>query len=120
MAADESKNVLGTPLAQHSIKLSTGFYRDGYCRTGADDTGMHVIAAIVTDAFLNFTKSCGNNLQTPQPEYRFPGLKAGDRWCLCAARWNEAQIAGVAPPVDLAATHQKALETISLETLKNH
>jgi len=120
MAADEDKNVLGLPLQQHDATLSTGFYRDGYCRTGADDTGTHVVAAIVTDAFLNFTKAQGNDLQTPRPEYRFPGLKAGDRWCLCAARWSEAEKAGVAPPVDLNATHEKALKSIPLDVLKSY
>ena len=120
MASDDNKNVLGTPLQQHSAELSTGFYRDGFCHTGSEDTGTHVVAAIVTDDFLNYTKAQGNDLQTPRPQYRFPGLKAGDRWCLCAARWSEAQKAGVAPPVDLFATHQKALETIPMETLKKH
>ncbi len=118
MAADESKNVLGAPLEQHNAELSTGFYRDGFCHTGADDDGSHVIAALVTDDFLKFTKAQGNDLRTPRLEYRFPGLKAGDRWCICAARWSDAQKVGVAPPVDLSATHQKALETIPLETLK--
>jgi len=120
MAADESKNVLGEKLEQHSAELSTGFYRDGYCNTGSDDKGIHVVAAIVTDAFLNFTKAKGNDLQMPRPEFRFPGLKSGDRWCLCAARWAEAEKAGVAPPVDLKATHKKALESIPLELLKNY
>lgn len=120
MAADEPKNVYGEPLKQHSAELSTGFYRDGYCNTGAADTGSHTVAAVVTDAFLTYTKSRGNDLQTPRPEYKFPGLKAGDRWCLCAARWNEAEKAGVAPPVDLYATHKKALSTVSLEKLKKY
>lgn len=120
MAADESKNVFGEPLKQHDAELYTGFYRDGYCNTGPDDSGTHVVGAVVTDEFLKFTKAQGNDLQTPRPEYRFPGLKAGDRWCLCATRWSEAEKAGVAPPVDLSATHQKALKTIHLETLKKY
>jgi len=112
------KNVLGEKLALHCISQKTGFYRDGYCRTGKADTGSHVIAAIVTDEFLEFTKSCGNDLETPRPIYDFPGLKAGDRWCLCALRWMEAHEAGVAPPVVLEATHEKALKTIPLEILE--
>ena len=120
MAEEEAKNVLGNPLEQCCTEPMTGFYRDGYCRTGADDKGTHVVAAIVTDEFLRFTKSQGNDLQTPRPELRFPGLKPGDRWCLCASRWSEAEKAGVAPPVVLEATHEKALDYISLEALKMH
>lgn len=120
MAQESRKNVLGEPLKQHDAELSTGFYRDGYCNTGTGDVGTHVVAATVTDDFLKFTKAQGNDLQTPRPEFRFPGLKAGDRWCLCAARWSEAEKAGVAPPVDLHATHEKALQTIPLETLKKY
>jgi uncharacterized protein (DUF2237 family) len=114
------KNVLGTELALHCLSPKTGFYRDGYCRTGEADAGTHVIAAIVTDEFLEFTKSRGNDLQTPQPLFDFPGLKAGDRWCLCALRWLETLEAGVAPPVILEATHEKALSVIPLETLKKY
>lgn len=114
------KNVFGGALALHSLSPKTGFYRDGYCRTGEADTGSHVIAAIVTDEFLEFTKSRGNDLQTPRPMYDFPGLKPGDRWCLCALRWREAHEAGVAPPIILEATHEKALKYISLETLKQY
>jgi len=120
MATENAKNVLGNPLEQCCTEPMTGFYRDGYCRTGADDKGTHVVAAIVTDEFLRFTKSRGNDLQTPRPELRFPGLKPGDRWCLCASRWSEAEKAGVAPPVVLEATHEKALDSISLEALKMH
>ncbi len=120
MAAVESKNVLGAPLQQHNAELSTGFYRDGYCNTGADDAGTHVVAATVTKEFLAFTKAKGNDLQTPRPELRFPGLKPGDRWCLCAARWSEAEKAGVAPPININATHAKALRIIPLETLKKY
>jgi uncharacterized protein (DUF2237 family) len=114
------KNVLGGELALHCHSPKTGFYRDGYCRTGEADTGSHVIAATVTDEFLEFTKSRGNDLQTARPMYDFPGLKAGDRWCLCALRWREAHDAGFAPPVVLEATHAKALKYIPLERLKQY
>jgi uncharacterized protein (DUF2237 family) len=120
MAKDYQKNVMGSPLVQCGISPMTGFYRDGYCKTGDADTGSHVIAAIVTQEFLEFTKSRGNDLQTPRPMYDFPGLNAGDSWCLCALRWREAHEAGVAPPVKLQATHEKALKYIPLETLKTY
>ena len=112
------KNVLGGELALHCHAPQTGFYRDGYCRTGEVDTGSHVIAAIVTDEFLEFTKSRGNDLQAARPMYDFPGLKAGDQWCLCLSRWVEAHAAGKAPKVVLEATHASALEFIDLEELK--
>ena len=118
MAEEPQKNVFGKPLAQCCTAPMTGFYRDGYCKTGEGDVGSHVVAAQVTQEFLDFTKSRGNDLQTPRPMYDFPGLKAGDRWCLCALRWREAYDAGVAPPVVLEATHEKALKYIPLETLK--
>ncbi|NEP44691.1 MAG: DUF2237 domain-containing protein, partial [Okeania sp. SIO2H7] len=95
----EAKNVLGGPLEVCCTSPMTGFYRDGFCRTGGGDYGSHVICAEVTAEFLEFTKSRGNDLSTPVPQYNFPGLKPGDRWCLCAARWQEAKEAGVAPPV---------------------
>jgi uncharacterized protein (DUF2237 family) len=114
------KNVLGGELALHCQSPKTGFYRDGYCRTGEVDKGSHVIAAIMTKEFLEFTKSRGNDLQTVRPMYDFPGLKAGDRWCLCALRWREAHQAGVAPPVVLEAIHEKALKYIPLKTLKSY
>lgn len=98
----------------------TGFYRDGYCRTGNEDRGSHVIAASVTQEFLEFSKSRGNDLMTANPSFDFPGLKPGDRWCLCALRWKEAQEAQVAPPVLLEATHEKALKYVSLEALQAH
>lgn len=120
MADEGAKNVLGTALEQCCTEPMTGFYRDGYCRTGPADTGSHVVAARVTQEFLEFTKSRGNDLQTPRPMYDFPGLKPGDGWCLCALRWREAHEAGVAPPVVLEATHEKALTFISLETLKRY
>jgi uncharacterized protein (DUF2237 family) len=118
MANEHEKNVLGTPLEQCCIAPLTGFYRDGYCRTGEEDVGSHVIAATMTQEFLAFTKLRGNDLTTPHPEYNFPGLKAGDGWCLCALRWKEAYMAGVAPPVNLAATHEKALQYIPLHILQ--
>ena len=120
MAEDPQKNVFGKPLAPCSTAPMTGFYRDGYCKTGDADVGSHVVAAIVTQEFLDFTHSRGNDLQTPRPIYDFPGLKAGDGWCLCALRWREAHEAGVAPPVKLEATHVKALNYIPLETLKKY
>jgi len=122
MAASHTheKNVLGELLKQHSLAPKTGFYRDGFCSTGPEDTGRHVVAATVTEDFLAFTKDRGNDLITPRPEYDFPGLKAGDRWCLCALRWREAEQAGVAPPVDLEATHAHALDYVPLEILKAH
>jgi len=95
----------------------TGFYRDGYCNTGPQDYGTHVVCARVTDEFLRFTRAQGNDLSRPVPMYQFPGLKAGDGWCLCALRWKEAHEAGVAPPVVLEATHQRALDFIDLDTL---
>lgn len=118
MANEDEKNVLGTTLQQCSTKPLTGFYRDGYCRTGDTDKGTHVIAAVVTQEFLEFTQLRGNDLMTPRPEYNFPGLKPGDGWCLCALRWQEAYEAGVAPPINLLATHEKALEFIPLNILQ--
>jgi len=98
----------------------TGFYRDGFCQTGPEDRGSHVICVQVSDDFLNFSKSRGNDLSTPAPMFQFPGLKAGDCWCLCALRWREALEAGVAPPVKLESTHESALEFVSLEDLQAH
>jgi len=113
------KNVLGTALQIAGTDPLTGYYRDGYCSTGESDIGVHVIAATVTDEFLAFSKSQGNDLITPFPQYNFPGLKAGDCWCFCARRWKEAYDAGVAPPVTLKATHEKALEFASQKQLEN-
>lgn len=113
------KNVLGTPLQIAGTDPLTGYYRDGFCSTGIADRGVHVIAATLTDEFLEFTKSQGNDLITPLPQYNFPGLKAGDCWCLCANRWKAAYDAGVAPPVNLEATHEKALEFATIDELKN-
>ncbi len=114
----EVHNVLGTPLQTCCTDPLTGFYRNGRCDTGPNDYGTHVVCAEMTDAFLSFTLSKGNDLSTPRPEYQFPGLKAGDKWCLCALRWKEAYEAGVAPPVVLERTHEKALEFILLEQLE--
>jgi len=115
-----AKNVLGTPLQSCSTDPMTGFYRDGCCTTGADDMGIHIVCAQVTREFLDFSRSRGNDLTTPAPAYGFPGLKPGNRWCLCVQRWKEAYEAGVAPPVVLAATHMSALEFVDLEHLQAH
>ena len=112
------KNVLGTELKIAGTDPITGYYRDGFCTAGAEDRGVHVVAAVVTDKFLAFSKLNGNDLITPNHAYGFKGLKAGDKWCLCASRWKEAYNAGVAPPVILEATHEKALEFATLEELK--
>ncbi len=112
------KNVLGTELEMCCSAPMTGFYRDGYCRTGRSDYGVHIVCAEMTDEFLAFSKSAGNDLSTPVPEYQFPGLVAGDRWCLCVSRWKEALAAGVAPKVHLEATHLSTIEFVSLEDLK--
>ena len=113
-----TKNVLGGELQPCCLDPVTGYYRDGLCRTGPSDTGRHVICARMTAEFLSFTKSRGNDLSTPIPAYQFPGLQPGDQWCLCALRWREAYEAGVAPPVVLAATHERALQYVSLAALK--
>jgi uncharacterized protein (DUF2237 family) len=118
--AEEAKNVLGKPLARCCTHPMSGVYRDGYCRTGADDSGTHVIAAVMTKEFLLFTQTRGNDLITPDPAHDFPGLKPGDHWCLCALRWREAEEAGVAPPLNLNATNQKALRYIPLKKLQEH
>ena len=115
-----SLNVLGTPLVPCSYEPLTGYYRDGCCNTDAHDHGSHVLCARVTQAFLDFSAARGNDLVTPRPELRFKGLRAGDRWCLCAMRWHEALLAGVAPPVVLECTHFKALQFVSLEQLQAH
>jgi uncharacterized protein (DUF2237 family) len=114
------KNVLGGELAVCSTQPMTGFFRDGCCNTGAEDAGLHVVCVQVTGEFLEFSRSRGNDLITPNPLYRFPGLVPGDRWCLCAARWKEAYDAGCAPPVILEACHVSTLEFASLEELREH
>ncbi|TAD92091.1 MAG: DUF2237 domain-containing protein [Bacteroidetes bacterium] len=113
-------NVFGEELECCCTSPLTGFYRDGFCRTGQHDTGRHVVCARVTEAFLAFSLSMGNDLITPRPEYDFPGLKPGDRWCLCALRWKEAYDAGVAPPVYLQATNERALNYIDINILISH
>lgn len=115
---DRAKNVLGEPLAACSTQPLTGFLRDGCCNTNAQDLGAHTICAEVTAEFLDYSKSRGNDLTTPIPEFDFPGLKPGDRWCLCAARWKEAFDAGKAPKVHLAATHMRTLDFVDLSDLK--
>jgi len=111
---------VGGPLEDCSHDPLTGFFRDGCCRTGAQDRGVHTVCARVTEAFLAFSRRMGNDLSTPRPEYRFPGLKPGDRWCLCAARWKEALEADVAPPVIMEATHASALEYVDRAALEAH
>ncbi|MEQ8769040.1 MAG: DUF2237 domain-containing protein [Phycisphaerales bacterium] len=117
---EATRNALGGPLEPCSSDPLTGFYRDGCCRTGPEDAGRHTVCAVMTDAFLAFTASRGNDLSTPNPAQGFPGLKPGDRWCLCAARWAEARDAGCAPPVVLDATHEHALTMVPLEDLRAH
>lgn len=116
----ESINVLGERLQGCGHDPITGFYRDGCCNTGDADVGSHTVCAIMTEAFLRFSASRGNDLSTPRPQFGFPGLKAGDQWCLCAARWREAFQAGCAPRVVLEATHQAALSYVTLDQLRAH
>lgn len=115
----DAQNVLGGPLECCCTSPMTGWHRDGFCRTGSNDYGVHTVCARVTREFLDFTKARGNDLETAHPP-SFPGLKPGDRWCLCAGRWKEAMEAGAAPPVVLAATHMRTLETVSLAELQRH
>lgn len=115
-----AKNVLGGPLEICSLSPRTGFFRTGCCDTGADDLGLHIVCAEMTAEFLAFSQSRGNDLSTPVPEFDFPGLEPGDRWCLCVTRWKEALEAGRAPPVKLEATHMSALEFVDLEDLQRH
>mgnify|MGYP002725827083 FL=1 len=114
------RNVFGEPLADCSHQPKTGFFRDGCCRGDARDPGRHVVCVRVTDTFLTYSASRGNDLSTPRPEFRFPGLKPGDQWCLCAARWQEALQAGCAPRVVLAATDRLALQTCQPADLQKH
>lgn len=120
MTTSAETNVLGGRLEPCSDEPRTGFYRDGCCNTGPEDLGLHVVCARMTAKFLAFSKAHGNDLSTPHPEFGFPGLKPGDRWCVCAGRWREALDAGVAPPVVLSATHEETLAVVSLEDLKRH
>lgn len=118
--AQSALNVLGGPLAPCSLDPLTGFYRDGCCNTGYEDTGIHTVCVRVTAKFLAFSRQRGNDLSTPAPQFGFAGLKPGDQWCLCAGRWKEALDAGVAPPVVLAATHEETLAIVALEDLERH
>ena len=115
-----AKNVLGNELRICCESPLTGFFRDGCCNTGPDDVGLHLVCAEMTEEFLEFSAARGNDLITPNPQMRFAGLKPGDRWCLCVARWKEALRAGVAPPIDLHATHISALEFVDEEELRAH
>ncbi|MEE4203794.1 MAG: DUF2237 domain-containing protein [Halieaceae bacterium] len=119
MAFDsEALNVLGEPLEGCCNDPLTGFYRDGYCHTGAQDLGVHTVCAVVSDAFLAFSRERGNDLTTPRPEFGFPGLQDGDGWCLCAGRWLEAHEAGAAPRIKLRSTHIRTLDLVPLSVLK--
>ncbi len=124
MKADDfggvQRNVLGGPLGSCSGKPVTGFFRDGCCNTSYEDLGSHTVCVLLTEDFLEFSKARGNDLSTPRPEFDFPGLQAGDRWCLCAARWREAMHAGKAPRVVLNACNEASLEIVSLDDLKRH
>jgi len=117
---DESRNVLGGKLEPCSIEPVTGFYRDGCCNTGLGDIGSHTVCAVLSEEFLAHQKSVGNDLSSPRPEYGFAGLGPGDRWCVCASRWQQAYEAGAASPVVLAATHARALELLPLEALREY
>jgi uncharacterized protein len=120
MTREEDVNVVGGELLSCSATPLTGFYRDGCCATGAEDVGSHTVCALMTDEFLRFSAAAGNDLSTPRPDWGFPGLVAGDRWCVCAARWLEAYDAGCAPRVVLAATHARALDIVPIEALLAH
>jgi uncharacterized protein len=120
MSDDSQKNVLGLALEPCGSEPLTGFYRDGCCNTGPEDRGAHTVCAQLSEAFLAYSKAKGNDLSTPRPEFGFPGLKPGDRWCLCAARWKEALDDGVAPPIFIASTHERTLEVVALEELTPH
>ena len=117
MSRDPDVNVVGGELLPCSNEPVTGFFRNGCCSTGPEDLGSHTVCAVLTEEFLEFSRVAGNDLSTPRPEWGFPGLAPGDRWCVCADRWLEAHRAGVAPPVVLGATHARALDVIPIETL---
>jgi uncharacterized protein len=114
------RNVLGGEIKSYCTDPMTGFYRDGYCRTGADDLGRHTVCIVATDEFLTYSRSVGNDLSTPMPQYAFPGVKEGDKWCLCVTRWQQAFEDGMAPRVVLSATHESALQVVNLADLKAH
>lgn len=120
MIAEVQRNVLGDPLIPCCMDPVTGFSRSGTCEVPPQDYGIHAVCAVMTESFLAFTRERGNDLSTPMPEWGFPGLREGDRWCLCASRWQEAFLAGKAPPVVLEATHQAALEIIDIADLRDH
>jgi uncharacterized protein (DUF2237 family) len=120
VSAVPSRNVLGGELAECGADPVTGFFRDGCCNTADDDIGSHTVCATVTARFLEFSKEAGNDLSTPRPEWGFSGLQPGDGWCVCAARWLEAALAGAAAPVRLTATHERALEVVPLQMLRAH
>lgn len=120
MPREADLNVVGGSLVACSTDPVTGFYRDGCCATGPEDVGRHTVCSMLTEEFLEFSRLAGNDLSTPHPEWGFPGLSPGDRWCVCAERWLEAHRAGCAPPVVLGATHARALEVIPIETLTEH
>ena len=116
----EQLNVLGEPLVLCSEEPMTGFFRDGCCKTDSSDHGSHIVCVVMTKEFLDFSRAMGNDLVSPRPEFYFPGLKPGDRWCVCSLRWIEALRAGVTAPIVLEATHEKILDYVSLETLVSH
>ncbi len=120
MLAPRARNVLGGPLGTCSTAPLTGFYRNGCCDTGPDDRGRHTVCAVMTADFLAFSRAAGNDLSTPRPQWRFPGLNPGDRWCLCAERWKEALEAGAAPEVVLEACHESTLDIVSIDDLLAH
>jgi uncharacterized protein (DUF2237 family) len=117
---NDERNVLGGPLEECGTDPMTGFFRDGCCSTGPEDAGSHTVCTVVTAEFLEHQRSVGNDLTTPMPAYRFPGLKPGDRWCVVALRWLQAYDDGVAAPVVLASTHERALDVIPVEALQQH
>jgi len=119
-AREADRNVIGGSLLECSGEPLTGFFRDGCCATGPEDVGSHTVCTILTEQFLNFSRQVGNDLSTPQPQFGFPGLRPGDRWCVCAARWLEAHESGCAPPVLLAATHERAFDLIEIDTLLDY
>ena len=120
MEKDASINVLGEPLESCSMKPITGFFRDGACNTCAEDVGSHTVCAVLTAEFLAYSKYVGNDLSTPRPEFRFPGLKPGDNWCVCASRFLQAAEEGAAPRIRLAGTHRAVLDVVPLEVLMDH
>ncbi|MGB5943512.1 MAG: DUF2237 domain-containing protein [Leeuwenhoekiella sp.] len=120
METRTENNILGTPLQPCCFSPITGYFRDGFCKTIAEDHGTHVICAVMTQEFLKYTASRGNDLSTPRPQWEFPGLQPGDKWCLCVSRWLQAVSAGVAPQIVLESCHEKALEYAELSLFKRH